>query len=321
MKRTLCLLIAVGCFGMLSAQPKYFEGTMTYHVRVKSKSSYLNDDEVARIFMTKGTKTGSMKNGNEHWSLGNADAYFIYKDKRVYFKFRTIDTLYYVDYASDTSKVLSVEKTDTAVKIGAYICKKLVVKTYGYTQTFYYTDAIRSDTNYYRDLQAGHYNTYERASAGGLSLWMQDEKNYGIMTDSCVEVVQQSVDDHVFDLPNLPQRSMVGARLYIPPRFPGKDGAFKEYLEKNANGVVAAKYVKIPKGQHEAVDSVEVLFYVNEDGSLSGIEALNKKEMPSALVNEAIRIVEESPRWIPATIYGEKIKEPIRQNVAFMNMK
>lgn len=317
MRLTFLLTMTLGCCVFVQAQQKFFEGTLTYHVDIKSKVPFLSDKEAYKLFSVGEKTTATMKNGNERLSNELADNYYIYKDKKIYLKLRHIDTLYYLDYSWDTSQVLSLVKIDSSLTIAGYACKKMMIKTSAYTRRYYYSDALHSDTNYYRDVTVGHYNDYVHATNGSISLWTEAERSYGIEKDSCIKVVQESVDDHIFDLPNLPRKDLSTAKLYIPPRFPGKENAFKLYLEKNLDHDLAAKYVKIPKGEQEVNDTVKVLFYVEEDGSVSKIEALNKKEMPSALVKEAIRVVGDSPRWIPGSVYGEKIRQPIRQNVVF----
>src|ERR1700730_4355768 len=116
------------------------------------------------------------------------------------------------------------------------------------------------------------------------------------------------IDSHVFDLPNLPQKNILMTSLFNPARFPGKEKAWNIYLKNNLNESVAAKYVKLSKGHDTASERVIVSFVVSEDGNISNIGVLNKDQVNSKLAGEAIRVIRESPRWIPATIYGEKVK-------------
>jgi hypothetical protein len=58
-------------------------------------------------------------------------------------------------------------------------------------------------------------------------------------------------------------------------------------------------------------------FVVSENGMISKMEVLNKKELHARLAEEAVSVIHDSPRWIPAMICGEKIACVIRQPVVF----
>jgi TonB family protein len=105
--------------------------------------------------------------------------------------------------------------------------------------------------------------------------------------------------------------------LFIPARFTEKENAWNIYLKNNLNESVAAKYVKLSKGQDTASERVIVSFVVSEDGNISNIRVQNKDEVNSKLAGEAIRVIREFPRWIPATIYGEKVKFTVNQPIVF----
>jgi hypothetical protein len=128
---------------------------------------------------------------------------------------------------------------------------------------------------------------------------------------------KKAVEDHVFDLPNLPRRKLAGANFFFPPRFPGKDGAWQKFLETNIDNNLSLKYVKIGKNQQEAADTVKLSFLVGEDGAVSNIQVLNRKEVASRLADEAVRVMGLSPRWSPAMLFGDKVARPCEQSVVF----
>jgi len=94
--------------------------------------------------------------------------------------------------------------------------------------------------------------------------------------------------------------------LIIPPEFT-RTGGWQKYLQANLNGQLASKYIKIPKGEETGSQQIMVRFLVNEYGRVSSAEVLNKKEVNAKLAEEALRVVNESPTWKPATFLGEKI--------------
>ena len=61
----------------------------------------------------------------------------------------------------------------------------------------------------------------------------------------------------------------------------------------------------MPRKEVEYKETARVQFVVKTDGSLTAIKLEN--EVPLALKNEVIRLVLESPFWIPAENFGEKV--------------
>ena len=77
-----------------------------------------------------------------------------------------------------------------------------------------------------------------------------------------------------------------------------------KYLQPNLNSQVAAKYLKIPKGE-QGTSAGDANVLVNEYGKVSNAEILNKKEVPPKLAEEALKVLNESPLWRPAPFLGE----------------
>lgn len=319
MKPFIPLLIIVFSAGRSSAQQQYFEGTLEYNSAVQSKISYLNEDDIRKILVVGKTQTITCKNGNFKACNEYEEEYTIAKDNRVYVKFPKLDTLYYVDFPPDTaaSDLKSVVKTDSIFKVDNYSCKGITITTTSFTQRFYYTELLRNDLAPGLRNTIGHYNVYVRETGGSMFLWRRSEYNVGTSTDSCIHVTQKTIDDHVFDLPALPQKKFNPSTLQSGPRFPGKEGAWLKYLQANLDSKLALKYVKIPKNEQEASIKVLVEFVVAKDGSISTIQIVNRKDVPSKLADEAVRVIQESPRWVPAQYYGQKITGAVRQPVVF----
>ncbi|TMI78108.1 MAG: TonB family protein, partial [Bacteroidetes bacterium] len=83
-------------------------------------------------------------------------------------------------------------------------------------------------------------------------------------------------------------------------------GGWTKYLQMNLNGQLASKYLRIPKGEQSVSQQVMVKFLINEYGKVSNVEVLNKKEVHPKLAEEAVRVLNESPPWKPATFLGER---------------
>ncbi len=142
MKKFSCILILIGAVQFAFCQQVFFEGTIQYHVEVKSKLDKLSDAD-ARKFLGMGESMNVyLKNGNYKQSNGISDIYTILKDKKVYIKFRKIDTLYFFDYDFDTARVLSVTRSDSVFTINHIRCKQITIRTASNSKRFYYSDSL-----------------------------------------------------------------------------------------------------------------------------------------------------------------------------------
>ena len=93
-----------------------------------------------------------------------------------------------------------------------------------------------------------------------------------------------------------------------PAEFPGGIDAWRRYLERN---------LRYPE---DAVDSeveanVVVEFIVDPEGNISEVKALN--DPGYGLAAEAVRIIAQGPRWIPAEQSNRKVRYRHRQPIIF----
>jgi TonB family protein len=318
MKKIPALLILVCLCIYANAQKKDFEGRLTYKVTVTSKSKESDDKFLKLLYAANGDKqVDAIKNGNMKLSLGLYEAWYIGKSKRVYLKFRNIDTLFYRDYSDDTSKVAGIVKSDSTATIQGYPCKSILLNKQNSNVLFLYTDALQYNIEFEKD------NTLENMDALireiGQAMWLYSRTDYpwGAITDSCLRIDQSPVDDQLFDLPAITQRKISEESLMRKASFRGGSAGWMTYLQNNLNGSLGLKYIKIPKGEKEAAVQVLLSFVVSEDGSISNIVVTNKSEVDSHLANEAMRVIRESPPWEAATIYGVKTKMTMTQPVNF----
>jgi len=299
------------------AQQKYFEGTIVYRVSIKSKINNVDDQFIHKILATGDFITVYFKNGHYRHNTGLSEIYFNPNEKKCYYKFRKLDTLYFMDYATDSNRITDIIKTDSLFNVNNIGCKAITIKTIKSTKRFYYSTALIEDPEYDKDNTLGQFNVFSRETGGCIYLWARFDYGYGTQTDSCIRIEQKNIDDHVFELPSLPIRKFSEETLRTAARFQQAGDGWQKYLMANLDSRVSLKYLKLPKGQPEIAQSVIVAFVVNEDGTISNIQVINKKEVHPKLAEEAIRVLRESPRWIPATIYGEKIMSPSQEKIVF----
>jgi hypothetical protein len=318
LKRTSLIAFLIGIFIHSSAQQKNFEGTIIYSVQVKSRTKDLDDNFYMLLLAANGNKlTVQIKDGNYKQSIGVLEAFYIREAKRVYLKFKNIDTLYYRDYSSDTTRVTEIIKSDSLALINNFQCKSILIKRSNYSSRYFYTSSLHLNPEYDKDNSIENLNVFSKETGGAVWLYCSNDYNTALLTDSCIHLEQKNVDIHVFDLPSLPQKNILKTSVFIQARFPGKENAWNIYLRNNLNASLAIKYIKLAKGLDTAFERVMVSFVVSEDGTISKIEVKNKEQVHSKLAEEAMRVIRESPRWVPSTIYGVKTKFTVNQPVVF----
>jgi hypothetical protein len=317
--RKIFSLLVLACLCIhVKAQKKDFEGRLIYKVSVISKSKESDDKFFKLLYAANGEKqVDVIKNGMIKQSLGLYEAWYIGKSKRVYLKFRNIDTLFFRDYSDDTTRVTDIIKSDSGASLQGYECKSIILKRQSGTSLFLYTDALQQNIEFEKDNTLDNMNILVREIGSAMWLYCKNDYRWAIVTDSCLLVDRSPVDDHLFDLPAIPQKKFSEASIIRRATFKGGDKAWMRYLQNNLNGSLGLRYIKIPKGEKEASVAVQLSFAVSEDGSLSNIVVLNNTEVDSHLANEAMRVARESPPWEAATIYGVKTKMTITQPVVF----
>ena len=98
--------------------------------------------------------------------------------------------------------------------------------------------------------------------------------------------------------------------IKVSSQFPGGEKAWARYLELHLDNNIGIK-----NGAPAGLYLVIVSFFVEKNGSISGI---NVEDDPGyGMGKEAIRIIEEGPKWIPARINGEIVIDRHRQAIAF----
>lgn len=296
--------IFMGMFFYLSlfGQPKEFEGIVYYKSAVTTKSE-LFSERVLKSMLAMGTEMKVwIKKGNYKQSTGLADTYFITKEEKIYVKFKNLDTLYTLDYSSDSSIVKKISKQGSVRTIAGMECKPLKIELNNSTSKYYYAPALYLNPEYDKNNTIGRYDIFTK-EASSLYLYEENETETYTTSENCYKIQQTAISDSIFLLPDLPHKKLSISELTVAAEFK-KPGGWEKYLRSAVNNDVASKYLKIPKGEEIATQTVLVKFMINEFGRVAYAEVENKKEVNSKLADEALRIVNASPLWKPATIYG-----------------
>lgn len=99
--------------------------------------------------------------------------------------------------------------------------------------------------------------------------------------------------------------------------FRGGNEAWKKYLVRTVNTEVTSKYIKIKRGEKSAAQQVTLAFVVDVSGTATDIIVMNRDEVHPKLAAESIRIIQESPKWLPGEqeIFVDEDLETIEQRV------
>ena len=301
------------------AQQKDFEGVLTYKVGIKSKVEDISEKVLKiNLALDKEVKI-YLKHGNYLYSTGICDQYSIPAKEMTYVKFNGVDTLYYMSYNSDTSKLLGVKKLAEEKTIAGNLCKSILIETSEYSKKYFYAPGIYMNPEYDRNNRIGRVDIYTKETN---SIWLASFEEYDSYSVSyeCTRLEQKQLDDNIFDLPKLPEVELSYERLRKSPEF-SRSGGWLKYLNSSLNPELGSKYVKIPKGETTGVETVKVRFLINEYGRVSNVMVMNKKEAHSKLAEEAVRVITASPPWKPATIFGQKTVYWYIQPVTFQVYK
>jgi protein TonB len=91
----------------------------------------------------------------------------------------------------------------------------------------------------------------------------------------------------------------VFTKVEVAPQFPGGDAAWQKFLSKKSAGKLI---MTIPENNVSLKKSTLLQFIVTKEGTISEIDVINTSD--SLLKKEAIRVMKQSPKWIPATQNG-----------------
>jgi protein TonB len=98
--------------------------------------------------------------------------------------------------------------------------------------------------------------------------------------------------------------------VYVEAGFPGGNVEWIKYLEHNLHSETAAKH-KAPPGNY----TVTVSFLVDKTGKVVQVKALNDPGYGTA--EDAIKVIEHCPDWLPATINGKRVFYRQKQNFTY----
>jgi periplasmic protein TonB len=112
-------------------------------------------------------------------------------------------------------------------------------------------------------------------------------------------------------LPDTSLEDTIFQRVDVEASFPGGEDGWRTFLQNNLKAETPIKK-KSPVGQYMVV----VQFIVDKQGKISDITALTNHGY--GMEKEVIRVLKQSPRWLPAIMDSRKVKAYRKQPITFV---
>jgi protein TonB len=104
--------------------------------------------------------------------------------------------------------------------------------------------------------------------------------------------------------------------VQVEAQFPGGMDGWTKYLQSNLNADLGARYVKVKKGE-TVIKTALISFIVDPQGNVTEVTCMNPDELPAKLAKEAIRVIKEGPKWIPAWQNGKHVYYRQKQRISW----
>lgn len=123
-----------------------------------------------------------------------------------------------------------------------------------------------------------------------------------VNVDEGKQVIEEKKDD---------DENKIFEKVEVEAQFPGGDGKWRQYLERNCNGQIASDN-GAPEGQYTTI----IQFIVDKDGVISDVKSLTSHGF--GMEAEAIRVIRKGPNWKPAIQNGRNVKAYRKQPITFV---
>ncbi len=131
-------------------------------------------------------------------------------------------------------------------------------------------------------------------------------KDQNIATPTQIDEGKQVIEEKKDD-----DENKIFDKVEIEAGFPGGEGAWKRYLEKNLSGFNPAE-----NGAPEGTYTTYVQFVVDKEGNISDVRALTTHGY--GMEDEAVKVIKKGPKWTPAIQNGRNVKAYRKQPITFV---
>lgn len=131
---------------------------------------------------------------------------------------------------------------------------------------------------------------------------VKDEGLVAEKVDEGKQIVEEKKED---------DENKIFDKVEIEAGFPGGEGKWRSYLERNCNGQVASD-----NGAPEGTYTTIVQFVVDKEGNISDVRPLTNHGF--GMEDEAMRVIKKGPKWTPAVQNGRNVKAYRKQPITFV---
>jgi protein TonB len=132
----------------------------------------------------------------------------------------------------------------------------------------------------------------------------------GIKDDNIAAPSQIDEGKQVIEEKKEDDENKIFEKVEVEASFPGGDGAWRKFLERNLRGDVASE-----NGAPAGTYTVVVQFVVDKEGNVSDVKPLTSHGY--GMEDEAVRVIKKGPQWKPAIQNGRNVKAYRRQPITF----
>ena len=131
-------------------------------------------------------------------------------------------------------------------------------------------------------------------------------KDENIATPTQIDEGKQVIEEKKED-----DENKIFDKVEIEASFPGGEGKWRQYLERNCNGQIASD-----NGAPEGTYTTIVQFVVDKEGNISDVKSLTNHGY--GMEEEAMRVIKKGPKWTPAVQNGRHVKAYRKQPITFV---
>jgi protein TonB len=133
----------------------------------------------------------------------------------------------------------------------------------------------------------------------------------GVKDDNLATPTQIDEGKQVIEEKKEDDENKVFEKVEVEAAYPGGEGAWRKFLEKNLNGQVASD-----NGAPEGSYTVWIQFIVDKEGNVSDIKP--QTSIGYGLEQEAVRVLKKATKWVPAIQNGRNVKAYRKQPITFL---
>lgn len=274
-------------------------------IKVSSKCNGISDKEWINYLLYRDSSTNVYSGWKSKEINSEYTKYREAKSNKIFTVFSNIDSISegeHSDSAFDEKTILTISSIDSLVK--GFKCNKLKMVSKNSLSEY-----VILDSNIY-------------INGNTVLLESYYESPFYSISSKATSIIEKKVDSQVVQSPALNLSNIKGSEIYKivfkAPEFEGGVNGWIKYCNANARTELGCKYIKIPKGQKSAMQTVTVLFAIDSVGNIVKCVSSKDEGVHPKLVKEALRLLDKSPTWLNGYYKGSPIPFIFKEKIVFL---